>query len=520
MTLRMQATRNRKHPSSLTTMERPHERHMRPTLPWVGGTGTATHINSVDLTMILDSIMAWDTHVLLRYMRYINVILALFQALTGFFGLFDLAMLNVTSFLIAVYVIIFALLLLAFECRFSSMEPTIRQLFGFLFTYRGRTAFIFFVGFMNFGMRDAMAKLAGVLMCTNAFLNLIVMTCHPSFRSGALRADMDPTTGYTAGEDETAQVLKANSHLAAQAGTYAFSHLSPDVATQVYNASSVEYQPHNLPPRRAKAKSSPAYPQQTPSVWTSPGNGSAVVHVETVRRYLLKLTPIEGKDLLPTARYPFCTLVLLDKDLKELKGEKRRTPVGKVHHAASNNPVWSPLKAAVLRSMESSNESNMPLGIGVAAAAEEYTFGTTVNLRKAKYVLVKCKDKGQVQTEDLGRLLLALDDLDTSGMELTSWYDLQMHTGMKRVQGKLRLSCRIIREPSRKQLWLAAEQMRAEISVKDHYLYLKCHPKSFSGRHATEWMLRHGLNRPMKGGITCSTEEEALLLGDYYMMIG
>ncbi|RHY73402.1 hypothetical protein DYB38_013040, partial [Aphanomyces astaci] len=276
----------------------------------------------------------------------------------------------------------------------------------------------------------------------------------------------------------------------------------------------------DLPPRRAKAKSSPAYPQQTPSVWTSPGNGSAVVHVETVRRYLLKLTPIEGKDLLPTARYPFCTLVLLDKDLKELKGEKRRTPVGKVHHAASNNPMWSPLKAAVLRSMESSNESNMPLGIGVAAAAEEYTFGTTVNLRKAKYVLVKCKDKGQVQTEDLGRLLLALDDLDTSGMELTSWYDLQMHTGMKRVQGKLRLSCRIIREPSRKQLWLAAEQMRAEISVKDHYLYLKCHPKSFSGRHATEWMLRHGLNRPMKGGITCSTEEEALLLGQCWLRAG
>ncbi|ETV93512.1 hypothetical protein H310_12554 [Aphanomyces invadans] len=179
------------------------------------------------------SVMGWDTHTLLRYMRYINVILALFQALTGFFGLFDLAMLNITSFLIAVYVIIFALLLLAFECRFTSMEPTIRQLFGFLFTYRGRTAFIFFVGFMNFGMRDAMAKLAGVLMCTNALLNLSVMTCHPSFRSGALRADMDPTTGYTAGEDETAQMLKANSHLAAQAGTYAFSHLSPEVATQI-----------------------------------------------------------------------------------------------------------------------------------------------------------------------------------------------------------------------------------------------------------------------------------------------
>lgn len=38
---------------------------------------------------------------------------------------------------------IFALLLLAFECRFASMEPTIRQYFGFLFTYRGRATFLF-----------------------------------------------------------------------------------------------------------------------------------------------------------------------------------------------------------------------------------------------------------------------------------------------------------------------------------------------------------------------------------------
>jgi hypothetical protein len=38
---------------------------------------------------------------------------------------------------------IFALLLLSFECRFQSMEPKIRQQFGFLFTYRGRAAFIF-----------------------------------------------------------------------------------------------------------------------------------------------------------------------------------------------------------------------------------------------------------------------------------------------------------------------------------------------------------------------------------------
>ncbi|OQR88111.1 hypothetical protein ACHHYP_07545 [Achlya hypogyna] len=183
------------------------------------------------------SLMSWDALTLLRYMRYLNVVLALFQALAGFFGLFDLAMLNITSFLIAVYVIIFALLLLAFECRFSSMEPSIRKQFGFLFTYRGRTAFIFFVGFMDFGMADAMAKIAGVLMCANAVLNLVVIYFHPAFRTGSLRADMDPTVGYTAGETEAATVFANNAHLAAKAGTYAFGHVSPEVATQIVQQS-------------------------------------------------------------------------------------------------------------------------------------------------------------------------------------------------------------------------------------------------------------------------------------------
>lgn len=99
-----------------------------------------------------------DMVALLRYMRYTNVGLSMFQGLTGFLGLFDLARLNITSFLIAVYAMyvvfqsicasltsnsIFALMLLSFECRFRSMEPVLRRNFGFLFTYRGRAAFIF-----------------------------------------------------------------------------------------------------------------------------------------------------------------------------------------------------------------------------------------------------------------------------------------------------------------------------------------------------------------------------------------
>ncbi|KAG7394096.1 hypothetical protein PHYBOEH_005834 [Phytophthora boehmeriae] len=244
----------------------------------------------------------------------------------------------------------------------------------------------------------------------------------------------------------------------------------------------------------------------------SQSNGKT--RIKAKRRYLLKVTPIEAWDLVPAesgrARNAYCTLVLLDEHKREIKGEKQRTPP-----LRQSNPVWSPLKAAVLRSLDSHVESHQPLGIGAAAAAEEYTFGIQTNLTDAKYVLVKCKDKGRVEVEDLGRLLLSLEDMNTSGEERVAWYDLQLRPGgkMRKVQGKVRISSRIIREPSLWQLWTCAEQMRAELPGRDRSLYLKPHPNVITGKEAVEWMLCHGLNRPMQGGVTCSTAEEAMLLG-------
>jgi serine/threonine protein kinase len=236
--------------------------------------------------------------------------------------------------------------------------------------------------------------------------------------------------------------------------------------------------------------------------------------IRSKRRYLLKLTPIEGRDLIPSdngrPRNVYCTLVLLDANMREIRGEKQRTPA-----LRQLNPVWSPLKAAVLRSMESNIESYQPLGIGAAAAAEEYTFGTRINLKRAKYLLLKCKDKGRVDSEDLGRLLLSLEALNTSGAEKVGWYTLQLRPGgkMKKVQGKIKISSRIVREPSLWQLWSCAEQLRKEVPSKDRSLYLKSHSCVITGKEAIEWMICHGPNRPMEGGITCSTEEEAVLLG-------
>jgi hypothetical protein len=45
-----------------------------------------------------------DASSLMRYLRYINVILATLQAFAGFLGVFDLAVLDITSFFISIYV--------------------------------------------------------------------------------------------------------------------------------------------------------------------------------------------------------------------------------------------------------------------------------------------------------------------------------------------------------------------------------------------------------------------------------
>nr|CCA21552.1 protein kinase putative [Albugo laibachii Nc14] len=277
---------------------------------------------------------------------------------------------------------------------------------------------------------------------------------------------------------------------------------------------------HN-PTRRRRTTAS--HLQHSPSN-THSSNTVDKIKIRTKRRNLLKLTPIEAIDLTPAengrVRNVYCTLVLLDSELREIRGEKHRTPP-----LRQATPVWSPLKATMVRSGESGVESYQPIGIGAAAVAEEYTFGTIVNIRKAKYLLIKCKDKGRMETDDLGRLLLSLDDI-LSGPDIENeriaWYDLQLGHGgkLKQVQGKVRIATRTVREPSLHQLWACAEQLRNEVPSRDRSLYLKPHPCVITGKEATEWMLCHGPKRPMDGGISCSTEEEAILLGSCLLRRG
>ncbi|OQR88716.1 hypothetical protein THRCLA_22809, partial [Thraustotheca clavata] len=111
---------------------------------------------------------------LLRYMRVGNILCSALQIFAGVTGFFSFLTLNITGSLVALYVVMFGLLFLLYECRLNSMEQRIRNNFGFLYTYKGRAGFIFFIGFLDFGMGTALGVLAGIVMTLAALINLYI----------------------------------------------------------------------------------------------------------------------------------------------------------------------------------------------------------------------------------------------------------------------------------------------------------------------------------------------------------
>ncbi|ETV87965.1 hypothetical protein H257_01363 [Aphanomyces astaci] len=171
-----------------------------------------------------------ETPKLLRYMRVGNMLCCILQVFAGISGLASIVTLNITAVFVSLYVIMFGVLFLLFECRLSSLEPKIRANFGFLYSYHGRARFIFFIGFMDFGTGGGLGYLAGMIMCANAFLNFYIMYKHPEFASGNLSSSSDPTAGYAPASQEATKFLKNNPDIAMQATNYAFAQASSAAA--------------------------------------------------------------------------------------------------------------------------------------------------------------------------------------------------------------------------------------------------------------------------------------------------
>ncbi|CAK4084157.1 unnamed protein product [Aphanomyces euteiches] len=171
------------------------------------------------------NIKTMETPKLLRYMRVGNMLCCVLQVLAGIAGLASIITFNVTAVFVSLYVMMFGVLFLLFECRLASLEPKIRENFGFLYSYNGRARFIFFIGFMDFGTGGGLGYLAGVIMCLNAFLNFYVMFKHPEFASGNLSSASDPTARYTPANEEATKFIQSNPDIAMQATNYAFAQV-------------------------------------------------------------------------------------------------------------------------------------------------------------------------------------------------------------------------------------------------------------------------------------------------------
>ncbi|KAK1936540.1 hypothetical protein P3T76_009975 [Phytophthora citrophthora] len=140
---------------------------------------------------------------LVRTIRVLNLLTACVQLLAGVNSLVGILLLNMMEFLIAVYAIVFALVLVCFECHLTVTDNILRPNFGFLYGYRGMATYLLFIGLMDLGMiGHIFGVIAGVFACMNAALVIFVGACVPrvstEYPAAAINSTAVPSYGSNA----------------------------------------------------------------------------------------------------------------------------------------------------------------------------------------------------------------------------------------------------------------------------------------------------------------------------------
>eukprot|EP00924_Labyrinthula_sp_SR-Ha-C_P015165 maker-scaffold_9-snap-gene-10.8-mRNA-1 protein AED:0.00 eAED:0.00 QI:112/1/1/1/1/1/3/691/224 len=149
---------------------------------------------------------------LLRGTNFINAILVIFAGIYTALDIGSLLTLNFSFIAISCYIVFFGCLLCCFECRLSRVEDSVREYFGFMYSYVGRAIFLLFIAFFCFGLkeRNSVGIIIGIVTLLNAMLNFFVMYYHGQTFS-------DPTSNYQTGEDLGQQYVESNPELAKRA---------------------------------------------------------------------------------------------------------------------------------------------------------------------------------------------------------------------------------------------------------------------------------------------------------------
>ncbi|GLD97718.1 hypothetical protein PINS_up006408 [Pythium insidiosum] len=155
------------------------------------------HHNLMD--EIGNSIKATNSSTILRLMRTINMLLAAGTVVAGVLAWVFGKVSSFQKVIAGIYIIMFGLLLLAFELRTEKIDRILRLNFGFMYGNKTRTIFLLFMAIWPLSMGNFwLTILDAALLFINAFFNYFVISQHPAFTN--IAAPMapqqpQPTTG-------------------------------------------------------------------------------------------------------------------------------------------------------------------------------------------------------------------------------------------------------------------------------------------------------------------------------------
>jgi len=148
-----------------------------------------------------------------------------FAGIYTMLSLGDLATLHLASIAISVYLICFGCVLCVFEIRIGMFETMVRKRAGFMFTYIGRTLFLFFLATFCFPREQLTTYVVGGFTLANCALNIFVMWKHGEMYG-------DPTGKYSTAEQSGVQYVQDNPDLTRAAVSRAtnYARENPDAA--------------------------------------------------------------------------------------------------------------------------------------------------------------------------------------------------------------------------------------------------------------------------------------------------
>jgi len=115
------------------------------------------------------------------FLKFANVINALLLSTSGVLGFLDLVEFEFGAVMVGLYLILFGCLLTCFEVHLKRCDRYVFLNFGFMYYWKWRCIFFFFVGSMAFGM-GIFGTIVGVGTMVNVFLNAYIMTKHEAYK--------------------------------------------------------------------------------------------------------------------------------------------------------------------------------------------------------------------------------------------------------------------------------------------------------------------------------------------------